>query len=134
MHSWLSSLSSSWSWLSRRAHARCHAKHSSVNTSTFEREREGRGEGCVRGTRETRERRVVALIHISSQRRVGVTLFRESADRIALIARRVKLPRSPLIERSARVPAYVGTENCVYIRVRCLQLAWRHRGLRDGLN
>lgn len=49
------------------------------------------------------------------QRRVGVTLFRESADRIALIARRVKLPRSPLIERSARVPAYVGTENRAYV-------------------
>lgn len=68
------------------------------------------------------------------QRRVGVTLFRESADRIALIARRVKLPRSPLIERSARVPAYVGTENRAYIRVRCLRLAWRHRGLRDRLD
>lgn len=36
-------------------------------------------------------------------RRRGVTLFHESADRIALIARRVKLPRSLLIERSARV-------------------------------
>lgn len=37
------------------------------------------------------------------QRVAGVTLFHESADRIALIARRVKLPQSPLIERSARV-------------------------------
>ena len=35
----------------------------------------------------------------------SVTLFHESTDRIALIARRVKLPRPPLIDGSARVLA-----------------------------
>lgn len=35
----------------------------------------------------------------------SVTLFHESTDRIALIARRVKLPRPPLIDESARVLA-----------------------------
>lgn len=34
-----------------------------------------------------------------------MTLFHESTDRIALIARRVKLPRPPLIDGSARVLA-----------------------------
>lgn len=63
-----------------------------VNTFALEsgREREGR-----RGTAYRYEKE--GSIYSCIQRRTSVTLFYESVDRIALIARRVKLPRGRLL-------------------------------------
>lgn len=56
-----------------------------------------------------------------------MTLFHESTDRIALIARRVKLPRPPLIDESARVLAGTSDEEGERDRVK-----GKGRGAREG--
>jgi len=71
-----------------------------VNTFAFEGMGEGRRE--EKGERKERlyryeKRDGEGSIYSCIQRRAGVTLFHESADRIALIARRVKLPRGRLL-------------------------------------